>query len=352
MGHQSANSEPLRANNHYVPRLYLKRWASDVAKVYAYRLLVAHPKVPLWREASLRGVAGHLHLYTRTVSGRDTDEFERWLCDDFETPAESAIEKAVSDDRLSAEDWHRLIRFAVAQDLRTPARLRELIQHLQRTMPDLLQTTLEESVRELETAKQAGKRLEVPTHEHLKMFPARVTSHIEEGADMGTLKVEAIIGRAMWLFQVRHLLTSSIGVMLKHRWTILKSPADVRFVTSDDPLVRLNYFGPGNYRFDGGWGQVGCQVFLPLGPHHLLYSKVGSKAPARGTYLSRSHAAAFRQFTIEHAHRMIFSNGRDDQVVASRPRLVDLEQFNRERREWLHWHEEQQAAEREIFTKG
>ncbi len=56
-------------DNHYVPCLYLKRFESSPGRVSTYRILVPHSRVPLWKEAAIKGVAYHTHLYTRIVSG-------------------------------------------------------------------------------------------------------------------------------------------------------------------------------------------------------------------------------------------------------------------------------------------
>lgn len=74
--------------------------------------------MPLWERASIIGIAKHQNLYTRIVSGQDTDEVEHWLNEEFETPAQVSIEKTIADERLNSQDWHHIIRFLAAQDLR------------------------------------------------------------------------------------------------------------------------------------------------------------------------------------------------------------------------------------------
>jgi len=44
-------------DNHYVPRLYLKRFAAGHHRVFKYCILVADGRVPLWKPSSIRGVA-------------------------------------------------------------------------------------------------------------------------------------------------------------------------------------------------------------------------------------------------------------------------------------------------------
>ena len=94
--------QQLRKDNHYVPKLYLKQWAHE-GQISTYRLLVPSENVPLWKKQSLKGIAYHQHLYTYLAGQEETDEFERWLDSEFESPAEEAIRRVVREDRMSPE---------------------------------------------------------------------------------------------------------------------------------------------------------------------------------------------------------------------------------------------------------
>jgi len=154
--------KPFHRDNHYVPCLYLKRFAASPGRVLTYRILVAHPYVPVWKPSPIKGVAYHAHLYTRIAAGVETDEVEKWLNDEFETPAEEALWKATADMRLTQSDWRDLVRFLAAQDVRTPARLGENLQHWHEVVPTVLSEVLQDSVRKLELAKKSGKPLVSP----------------------------------------------------------------------------------------------------------------------------------------------------------------------------------------------
>src|SRR4051812_48597891 len=96
----------FKAKSHYLPRSYLRRWESG-GQVWTYRLLVPHSAAPVWRRFSTKSIARHAHLYTRVLAGGETDEFERWLEHDFETPAQEPLRKAIAGASLSREDWRR-----------------------------------------------------------------------------------------------------------------------------------------------------------------------------------------------------------------------------------------------------
>lgn len=141
----------LRRDNHYVPKLYLKQWSHD-GFIPTYRLLVPNEKYPLWKEQSLKGIAFHQHLYTYLAGQEETDEFEKWLDQEFENPAQEAIERVVNERSLSPEHWKKLLRFAAAQDVRTPARLREFLGRQREILPSMLEDSVQRSVHMMERA--------------------------------------------------------------------------------------------------------------------------------------------------------------------------------------------------------
>ena len=336
-------------DNHYVACMYLKRFATASGHVLTYPILVAHERVPLWKRSSIKGIAYRAHLYTRIVASGQTDEFETWLNEEFETPAEEALRKATEDMRLTPGDWQKIIRFVAAQDVRTPARLFESTQRWNKAAPTMLEETLQESVRRLELAKSRGdeiKPVKAPNSEYL---PVRITSTIKPGEEFGEIKAEMIVGRGLWLFNIRTLLTGTLKVLLEQKWSILTPPEGLEWFTSDDPVVRLNYYDENNYDFKGGWGNPGTEIFLPLSPRHLLYTKVGHPRPPRGTVVDRVKAEMIRHFIAEHAHRYIFSKSADAAILKLRHRTIDAAVLQDENEQWSRWHEEQTRAERELM---
>lgn len=342
-----SQSEVTR-NNHYVPRSYLKRWADEIGRVWSYRVLVSHRNVPLWKQRSTKGLAYHEHLYTRLIATGETDDIERWLNNEFESPAQESIDKAVSNGRLAATDWEKLVRFLAAQDVRTPARLNGQLKRWRETMPAIVEDTLADSVRKMVAAKRDGVSLSHVGHRHDEFFPGRVTIEALPDQEGGQLRFETVVGRGYWLFGIKQLLTTTVNALLEHKWTILRSPPRLEWLTSDDPVVRLNYHDAREYDFGGGWGSKGTEILLPLGPRHLMYTRIGKKPPPKGHVVSRELAQSLQRFTVEHAHRFVFARTPDPSVAAWKPRIVDPGAFNAEAAQWKHWHEDQSTAEREL----
>ncbi len=295
----------MKTNNHFVPQMYLKHWASTRSKVWTYRLLVSHERVPPWKERPIRGIGYHRYLYTRLLPEGESDEIERWLDEEFERPAEGAVEKAISGKHLSRSDWRSLARFVAAQDVRTPKRFMESMARRDQEIPRLIDSTLHNAKAELEEAARLGRTIRVEPRRAPRDFPFRVTvEKAEDGRDQGAVKVEALIGRGMWLFSIRHLLTKTLNVLVRHRWTVYEAPGGISWVTSDDPVVKLNYYGPGRYDFRGGWGNSGADVLMPISPRHVLFMHIGERPRYS---MTRQMAAEFQRLFVEHADRMIFA---------------------------------------------
>ena len=346
----ASGASPFQRDNHYVPRLYLKRFAAPDGRVFTYRILAAHERVPLWKPTAIKGIAYHEYLYTRTVAGVESDEIEKWLNTEFEMPAEEPLMKATSGLRLSPNDWSNLIRFVAAQDVRTPVRLQDDLQYWNQKLPGLHDKTLRDAVSTLESAKRSGQTVTTAKFPNSEYIPIRVTTAIEAGQEFGTVKSELVVGRGLWLFGIRHSLTKTIEVLLNHRWTILLAPDGLNWFTSDNPVIRLNYYGEGKYDFRGGWGKKGGEILLPLDSRHLLYTKIGERPPCRGSIVPRHVAEGLRRFIAEHAHRFIFAASPDPEVERLRPRTVDAAALKREQELWRKWPEEQSVAERELLA--
>jgi hypothetical protein len=196
---------------------------------------------------------------------------------------------------------------------------------------------------------EAERREKLTTVRRDEAIPFRVTLEKKADGDGGWFKAETIAGRNLWIWTIRHLLTNTIHVLEQHRWTILAPPDDVAWFTSDDPVVKLNFNSLQDYGFGGGWGNVGTDLLLPLGPHHLLYTQVGRPVPPRGSQMDPEQAYLVRRFIAEHAHRHIFAATPDPFVLKVRPRAVDAAELEREAEQWRRWHSEQSEAERDLI---
>jgi hypothetical protein len=343
------NSQPITAKNHFVPELYLKRWAGVNSKIWRYSLLVPNENVHPWKKSSVGAIGYHQHLYTRIVGGIAEDEVEKWLNQDFETPAVLPLGRAVSEQPLTSEDWSAILRFMWIQGARTPASYLKFRERQIQNLPAIMQKSLTDSVQKWEEAKSAGKAIALQTSPATKDFPSKVTKEIEPGAETGTLKVEVDVGRGLWLWSLRQDYAATMAALHLLETTILRPPAGMNWVTSDNPVVMLNYRSATDYDFNGGYGRPGTEILFPLGLQHLIYAKVGAR-PLFQKYqrVPETTGHWWQKFLIEHAHRMIFAVAPDPMVEKCHPRHVSVEHYKHEAAQWEQWHKEQSAAEAAI----
>jgi len=342
----------LHRDNHYVPCVYLKGFSSSPGRVQSYALLVEDARVPLWIERSVKGVACHQHLYTRLKDGDQSDEVERWLDREFETPAAEAIDRAITGNRLTQEHWRRLVRFLAAQDVRTPARFAASVPFWHEALPSIMNNALSGLVQKLETAKQTGKPLSTTGAEFSDYFPLRLDHERVPGTDLAKLQVSVVAGRSLWLYQIKRLLTHTVEELLRHKWSIICAPDEITWFTSDNPVVKLNFHAPDKYDFGGGWGSVGTDILMPLSSKHLLHTRIGYDRLPRGWTFPVNTAAIVRRIIAEHAHRYIFADHVIHDVPELRPRVVDAEAFRSEAEQWTNWNENQITAETKLKSEN
>ena len=307
----------------------------------------------MWKPSTTSGVGYRVHLYTRVVAGQESDDIETWLDREFERPAAEPLEKAISGCKLTPNDWKYLIRFVAAQIVRTPAYFIDNRRRWEADVPKLLGETLRQSVEKWEAATRAGIRLVAEKAPNSEYLPLHISVEKNSGSPGGTVKTTVLLNRDTWFFSMKHLLTVGAGRQLHdYRWTIVSPCEGASWFTSDDPVIRLNFYVNGAYDFKGGVGMPGAEILLPLSPTHLLYAQVGHKPPPRGTIMSPQHTAMIRRFIAEHAHRMIFAASPEQDIVDLRPRTVDEQRFREEEQMWQDWHAEQSAAERGLAERG
>jgi hypothetical protein len=177
--------------------------------------------------------------------GQESDEFERWFDHEIESPAAEPLSQVLADGKLSAEDWRRLIRFLAAQIVRTPAHLLENLPRWKADTQRLLDSTLNDSVVEIERAKKENRPVQTRPSPNSEYLPIRVTTEKRPEEKVVAVKANMIVGRSLWLFSIKNALTRTVRVLYDHDWTILTPAKGKTWFTSDDPAIRLNYENEG-----------------------------------------------------------------------------------------------------------
>lgn len=332
-------SDPnITHNNHYVPQFYLQSWSEDDLHLYQYSLLVPDSRIPYWKRNSIKYTAKWNDFYTRLVGDKEADDFEKWFNTEFETPAEPIIRKLIDDEIITTKESATLSRFIAAQHLRTPAKAGKIIANLKELVPNII--------------KETHKRLNtdpIPkaTSENspeLDSFPLKVTFDKETK----TITTGTVIGRSMYLYALKYLLTNTARVMDNYYWQVIDAADGISFPTSDDPVICLNYISENNYDFGGGWGRKHGNIIFPISPTKLLFTEIGSTQPALGLNRSPHWSQFFRKIIIEHAYRYVYAIKPQKGMLAVRPRMVDRTLYLEEQENLANWHHEQISAEQAL----
>ena len=324
----------VKKDNHFVPRMYLKNWATN-GKVEVYRVLVQHEKVPMWKPFYLNGIGYLKHLYVNTQDGKECDSLETWFDEKYESPAEESIAKVVSNSKLTPNDYTNLINFFALQDLRTP---KKFIEHLSRNDSDEFEKLFKGVVDKV-MAKGIPASFEpsgdIRYHDSLPL-KLNITKE-EQGL---AVYVEKLIGRASWLWSIKHLLNNITEHLHEHKWTILHPAKGMAWYTSDNPTLKLNFGSSKEQIFKGGWGNEGTELMLPLSPQHLLYTFVGRDHPLpRGTRVSIEKTEQLNQFIVENSHRYVISDVPNPEITKIHKRLVSSDEVKYEREQWESLHQ-------------
>jgi Protein of unknown function (DUF4238) len=217
-------------------------------------------------------------------------------------------------------------------------------------MPSVLSDTLDNVHEELRKAKETGQPLKLDEPPAADYFPIRI--HREDLPEQESVRFTTVtlIGRSLWIWSMKHMLTSTIRVLHEHSWSIFHAASEVDFFTSDDPVVRLNYRSGSQFNFNGGWNSRGSEIILPLTPRHLLYTRIGERFPPRGLMLTNHETRQFRQMIAKHAFRQVFACREEGELPILRPRDVNAAMVENEREQWRRWHDEQSRAETGLET--
>jgi hypothetical protein len=342
----------LHIKNHFVPQCYLKRWEDSNHQVCVYRKLVNHKTVPAWKKYYVAAIAYHKHLYTHMVSGKESDEIEKWFNSKYETPANDVLDKVLLNQKLTVKDWHVLINFLAVQDVRTPSRLYEHLERCNEILPNILKSTLQNLKDKLESNESIDVTDPRLFDQNSLNFPLKVTTLSVPGKKGGFIKAETYSGRSTWIYSIKCVLDNTSKILLGHKWTIVKPAKGYKWLTCDNPVVKLNYTDPQNYDLNGGWGKNKGNIFFPISPEHAMFVQIGDKAIPKGTILSVDQTIFFRKIVAENANRMIFADTFDDDVAKIFPRIIDSIQFKNEQNQFKNWHELNKQLEMEYYNKN
>lgn len=341
----------ISRDNHFVPQMYLDAWKDEKGQIHEYKLLVEHENCDVWSARSKKSIAMQENFYICLSDNEESDEIEKWLNEKFETPAKNTFAKAINGEKLNSEDWKKMINYIACQIVRTPVFLQKFLNTSKNILSETFESTIKEVLDEMSNQLIDKNTKKIERKEYSKInnsFPLKITNIGQDDEDNELFKVETVIGKALYLEELKHYLTDTLEVLHKHRWQVLELDKDVKIPTSDDPVICLNYYGINNYDFGGGWGRKGCEIIFPISPSKIIYTHIGYKKKIEANY---ELSILIKKLIIEHAHRRIFSNFEDSEVVQQRKRYVDRQQCEKEKLVYEEFHKNYKEIEKDYLIR-
>ena len=339
--------EVFRRKNHYVPEFLLRQFSTPAREgfVSEYRLLVEDHRLSEWDLRPVSRLARTSDLYTIVEGGEESDRVERWLDEEFESPAREAVDTAIANRVLTKEQWLKLIRMYAAQFLHTPA---YFVRHKDQWASEMNRNLLDTRDRLLPQLSKLGDiKGDSLIIEGNDAFPLRYTIRRHEGLRR-SLHIEHVTGRKYWMWAIQSglRLNGQLAKLERYKWTIVKAPAGIQFFLTDNPAVCVRRRPDGSQSLDSGWGTLQSKLMLPLSPNHLLFCQVGS--PMQDRYIT-AHAVWAQQLRADladAAFRSFYCQIPDEALSRYRPRRIDRARFREEAAQWIAFGQEHSRAER------
>ena len=283
--------------------------------------------------------------------GKEEDEFETFITRGFEEPGQQAIEKLLSRSSMKPADWHSIARFVVAQDLRTPLHFLEWMPQFKKHMGKAFKETIRKYEAMDQIVAEEYATTERPAENYLGNALRISIDRPSESGGHATVRSKVISTRSVWMANTRHFLENRSDIVCKHHWRAAKPADGEEWPLTDHPVLRLNYNGPAQYDFKGGWDSKGSEFIMPVSPHLAVYTRIGIRDSGPFTF-SLEQTRMVQRLLVERAFRSVLAPRPLPWVAAVRPRTVDADIFKAEKEGWKRWNLDQAEAEARFFDEG
>ena len=230
---------PKTKRNHYIPKEYLRHFASvnDPEKVYMF-----DKQSNIWILTNVLNAGAWSDFYS--------DEDEKWLSDEIEFPASFALAKLRLGQPINTDEKHQVALYWESMIKRVPSTRRIFLEGAPKALASLRDKTEELSFKLGTTPQVTRKALD----------------HLEEAQFSKPLSMTSEIAQYQWTTQ------EIIDVLLGMDWTVLIARALDRFLTGDNP---------GFFAWKEGLSVPGSQLAFPISSGAALHmdrrkSKVSS----------------------------------------------------------------------------
>ena len=220
---------PKTKRNHYIPKEYLRHFASlnDPEKVYMF-----DKQSNSWILTNVLNAGAWSDFYS--------DEDEKWLSDEIEFPASFALTKLRAGQPIDTDERHQVALYLESMIKRVPSTRREFLKGAPSALARLRENS-EELSHKLGTSHQVIRR---------------GLDYLEEEQSSKPLSMTSEIARYQWTTQ--EIIDALVGM----DWTVLIARGLDRFLTGDNP---------GFFAWKEGLSVPGSQLAFPLSSGATLH---------------------------------------------------------------------------------
>ncbi len=340
----------LSRNNHYIPQMYLSRWAAN-GRINVYKLLVSHEDVPIWSRQSVVHTASIKNAYVNVRNGIEYDGVEHFFDSNFEMPAKEAFDKLHGNAKMTYHDWNCLSDFVVAQYVRTPAFYLWVTKWGQSILPKVFDEIGEK------LSKARRDEFEKTTRfEDDGLLPLDVKL-IDSGEndDYSYAEINSASGKGLWLYIIKSVLDekSTIKTFFRElKWSVIDAPVDEFWPTCDNPVVICDYDGQTIKRssIQEGIKRKDKAIVFPISPRRVIFGTVIREVPWH-IISDEKWFEMIREVIIKNAMLEVYSYIEDGGVRRIRPRIVDKDEYLRIKAEFESWYESYRNIEGPLLSR-
>ena len=284
-----AMSDPK--NHHYVPKLYLKNFATGVGRKAS--LVAIELESGKLFKPSLRRIASETDFNRIDIVGEDPYAVEKAL-GKVESEISPALQEVISERRFPSDQHRNLVLNLMAMLAVRNPRVRST---LGKFLSDIADTTtslmLHSRERWERITLQAGER-------GVEELPDIDYEDVKEAFQDGIIK--ARVSKNYLVKLDLEMVDPVLNALSIRKWSFLTALEGNQFVTSDDPVV-LDFFDRRERTLmnSPGFGVGGTFVLFPLSPDLALYGSLN--APDLPTELDARAVACVNGMTMRHARR-------------------------------------------------
>ena len=329
--------------------MYLHNWGTE-NKVFVHRFLVPHEAFPNWQRCAIRTTAYIDNLYVRIEDGEEYDDFEIDFNSQFETPTKPILDIVRNDQKMTPEYWRILCDYITSQYVRTPSFYHYVSDWGKKVVPESIDSILETFTKRPKTNSPSSSQ----AFDGGELLPLEL-SIIKQPNDTSHsyLGVKTVIGKNLWLYTIKHVLSSDSPVKQAFRsmkWSIITAPESVTWPTCDAPVVIAAIDRERHLFVSDGFGNRDRVIIFPISPSKVLWG--AHKRDNRWRFVAdRDLAEQIKRVIVNNALMYVYSSCDDSEITAMRGRIIDKAGFQKFQNQYFRWYDIYKKDEAPLLSR-